>query len=1669
MRSRELWQSWGVEPAAVLGHSVGEYVAACVAGVFTLEDGLRLIAARGRLMQALPDDGAMVSVFADEATARAAIAGQEHAVSIAALNGPEQTVVSGARAAVAAIVSALATKGITSRDLEASRAFHSPLLEPMLEAFGAVAASIAFSSPRIPVVSNVTGERATADIATAEYWVRHARQPVRFQQGIETLRTLGASVFVEIGPAPILLGIARRFADEPGVQWLPSLRKGRDDWDELLAALATLYAAGSDVDWIAFDGARRRRKVAVPGHPFRRQRYWLANDGTGVRTPLTSGVVVHPLLGVRTDSPLRDVVFEQRLSADAPHYLAEHRVFGSVVFPATGYLEMALAAGRAVGGRVPAIEELVIAEPLVLPEAGDRRVHAVFTPRGDRDGAFQVFSRASESEAGEWHLHATAVVQLDGAAPAGSDPLAAIRSRCGEVASPGEHYDLFSRSGLEYGPSFRGITRLWHGSAEAVAAIELPADYAADGYTIHPALLDSCFHVLLAALPGGAAAFTGRHFYLPVSIDRLVASRAAGATVWAHARLRPLEGDQPEAFTGDITVFDESGEVLAAIAGLTAKRATAEAVKASAQRSTNAWFHTMQWQPREIAATATLAAPADWFVVDDGTAIAAAMADRLRAQEIEMQRVPAGEAPAALDAWAARARGARAARIVVFASEENRAGVDVHAEGIRSVATILGHLAALMPRLSPVAGITIVTRGATGGTDRALAGQPLLSLVSALGAEHTDTPCVSIDLDTGDAAELDLLWADLTRPGAEDQVAYRGGRRFVARLERATADALGGARATGPVTLTIGERGILDNLRLVPMTRRAPGPREVEIEVRASGLNFRDVLNALGMYPGDPGALGNECVGIVAAVGADVTHVSVGQSVMALVHGGFQSFVVAPAEWVVRAPDGMDLRAAATIPMAFTTAEYALNRLAGLKRGERVLIHAATGGVGLAAVQIALAAGAEIFATAGSDEKRALLRSLGVPHVMNSRTVEFADEIMSRTGGEGVDVVLNSLTGDAIPKSISVLRQGGRFCEIGKRGIWSDAEVAAIRPDVKLFTIFLAEVDDALIYDMLRDLAARFTAGVLQPLPMRIFPLSDAASAFRHMAQARHIGKVVIARDPDAGVTTVRADASYLITGGFGGLGLRIASALADAGARHIVLAGRSGRTPAAPTSAEATVGKADAVAALEARGVSVLAVAADVSRDEDVARLFETIASGMPPLAGIVHAAGVRDDGLLSALDSERLAGVLAPKVSGGWHLHRHSEALPLDFFVLFSSAASVLPSPAQGSYAAANGFLDALARYRRGLGLAALAINWGPWDEVGMAAGLSAREQQRWARHGVNFISPDDGARAFVRALSARAAQIAIVAADWRKFADERPGGIPLLADLVAATPATPAPRQAQAAAGTRAALVEELARAPRNRRRETVLTHVREQVRQVLALEAGFTLEPHQGLRDVGMDSLMALELRNRLQRTTGKSLPATLTFDRPTVAALSAYIADDVLKVGEDAAEAAPAAPAATAMPGAAPAAEPIAIIGIGCRMPGNAGNPDEFWDLLHAGVDAIREIPADRWDVDAYYDPNPDTPGKMYTRERRVPRSHRRVRSALLRHLAARGDQPRPAAAAAARSGVGGARACRPAAGSAARHAHRRLRRHRHLRLRAAAHEAAESGRARRLFRHRAPR
>src|SRR6516164_7780050 len=582
---------------------------------------------------------------------------------------------------------------------------------------------------------------------------------------------------------------------------------------------------------------------------------------------------------------------------------------------------------------------------------------------------------------------------------------------------------------------------------------------------------------------------------------------------------------------------------------------------------------------------------------------------------------------------------------------------------------------------------------------------PLWGMVRSLMPEAPELSITCVDVGSDLGAQAEALLAELRAEPGESQVACREGQRFVARLVRCP-DAVSPA-IEGPFRLQLKEYGSPDNLQLAPLTRQKPGRTQVEIEVKATAVNFRDVVIALGMlkdfYSREMGIerasdilLGFDCAGIVSAVGEGVTDLAVGDEVMSPAVGGAASHVIAFREAVMRIPKGVDHVTAASLPSVFWTAYHSLVQLAQLKAGERVLIHAAAGGVGLAAIQIAQAAGAEIFATA-SPGKWDYLKSQGIVHVMNSRTLDFADEILRATGGLGVDVVLNSLSGAAIERSFSVLKQGGRFVEIGRLG-GALPDEAVRRPDAKYLTFELGAliardpVESIRTGDQIRTL---FETGVLRPLPMTTFPIDNAALAYRFMQQTRHVGKIVLTLGE---TSTIRGDASYLVTGGLGGLGLKVADGLVSAGAGHVVLAGRSG-----------AIGKAQsAIEEMRRRGASVDIVQGDVSNPADAAAMIDAC-QRVAPLRGVIHAAGVLQEALVGNQSADSFAAAMAPKVRGGWELHRLTRGVPLDFFVCFSSMASLTGSPGQTNYASANAFLDSLAHHRRARGLPGLSINWG------------------------------------------------------------------------------------------------------------------------------------------------------------------------------------------------------------------------------------------------------------------------------------------------------------------------------------------------------------------------
>jgi NADPH:quinone reductase-like Zn-dependent oxidoreductase/NAD(P)-dependent dehydrogenase (short-subunit alcohol dehydrogenase family) len=674
---------------------------------------------------------------------------------------------------------------------------------------------------------------------------------------------------------------------------------------------------------------------------------------------------------------------------------------------------------------------------------------------------------------------------------------------------------------------------------------------------------------------------------------------------------------------------------------------------------------------------------------------------------------------------------------------------------------------------------------------------------------------------------------------------------------------------------------MLDRLALKPASRRAPGPGEVEVQVAAAGVNFRDVMKALGIYPMQPGDvpwLGDEFAGRVLAVGEGVD-LEIGQEVFGVAPAAFGSVISTRADYVLPKPATLAPEDAATLPVVFTTALYALTRLAHLGPGERILIHAAAGGVGQAAIQIARSIGAEIFATA-SESKRDFVRSLGVEHVYDSRTLDFADQIREDTGGRGVDVVLNHLAGDFIPASMSVLAPYGRFIEIGKRDIFANSKIGLwpFRNNLSFFAVDMDRLgrDRPAIYrDLLREVFEGFQAGIYTPLSRTVYPIQNAVSAFRFLAQGRHIGKVVLAFDSENVEQAeegfgFRGDATYLITGGLRGLGSRVAEWMTLRGARNLVLLGRD------PTS-DAAQETARRIAAVGGRATLL---SADVGVREQVDAVLAQIDASLPPLRGIVHAAGILADGILSNLDDAQFSSVFGPKAVGALNLHRATLDRDLDFFISFSSTSSLMGNPGQANYAAANAFLDRLAWLRRSQGRAAQTIHWGPWSEIGMSA---TAQGQRSFEFGVGTISPARGIEALGVVAGEDLPEIAVMPMDWARFISRLPSARtdPFLAVIRESV-------QLESDGGAVTGVLREtLLAAPAEERVPLVEQFVQAELAKVLELDPE-ALPLDQPLNTVGLDSLMALELKNRVEVGIAINLPIVSLIQGPTISQLSAEI-------------------------------------------------------------------------------------------------------------------------------------------------------------------------------------
>ena len=708
------------------------------------------------------------------------------------------------------------------------------------------------------------------------------------------------------------------------------------------------------------------------------------------------------------------------------------------------------------------------------------------------------------------------------------------------------------------------------------------------------------------------------------------------------------------------------------------------------------------------------------------------------------------------------------------------------------------------------------------------------------------------NLDVTHDVPIAAVVQELLLDGDEDQIALHGDKRFVRRL-------VFDPPAPRSTALKVQRPGLLDSLADVPRPRTAPGPHEIEIEVTHAGLNFRDVLTALGMIPPRGDALGCECVGRVAQIGDAVDNVRVGDPVMAIAAGGLASHVVTDAARAIAIPPALAPEDAATLPIVFLTALYGLQRLADLKPNQRVLIHSAAGGVGMAAVQIAQRVGAEIFATA-SPAKWDRLRELGVKHVMNSRTADFAAQIRELTGGEGVDVVLNALTGEMLRAGLDLVRPGGVFLEMGKTELFDPQEIEQRGIAYRPFDLLDAAPNEQ--QQMLRELVAGLESSAYRPLPTTVYPVAAAGEAFRFMSRGQHVGKIVLQRDA-AALRPRRHVSRHRRSRGPRGSSPPGGSSTGGAG--RVVLASRR--------SADATT--QDRIDALQA---NVEVVPTDVTDEASLRACLAHCNAGDRPLRGIVHAAGVVDDAALGNLDWPRIDSVLAPKTRGAWLLHRLTEEQPLDFLLLYSSISALVGGRGQSSYAAANAFLDALATHRRHRGLPATSVQWGPWSDVGMAAALDERQRQRIVDRGVELLDTAQATALLPALLRSPAPVVAAARFDTDRMLAHHRDRVPsLLRDttVTAREPSTPEPPPP---AEQRPPLVARLQLSAESERLELCVEAVQALCTRIME---GETIDPDAPLMDAGdrlADGSRAAQRPGRADRAVAARVAAVRPSDR-----------------------------------------------------------------------------------------------------------------------------------------------------------------------------------------------
>ncbi|MEC3919766.1 type I polyketide synthase [Nocardia sp. CDC160] len=1455
---------FGITPAAIVGHSVGEVAAAYVAGVLSLEDAVTVAYHRSRLQAATAGSGGMLAVGLTAEQTHRLIDGDPR-VDIAAINSPTSLTLSGAVDRLDEIAETLTDDGVFARRLRVEVPYHSRLMDPILEQLRVTLAGLTPRAPSVPLYSTVTGAAVTDEKWDADYWCANVRQPVRFSDAIAALLAADSQIFLEVGPHPVLSGNIRELlvgAGDTGAT-VATLDRKQPDSVSLRRTLIGLYAAGAvEPDALFPHDHPPTAYLPLPRYPWQHTR---------LHTPL-------PLFEqMRLGTPggyalLGDPDLEGRpgwllqIGSQNLPWIDDHVVAGARILPGAAYLDAALsaAASRSGGTRV-ALEGVRFVAPLVIA-ASD--VPLFETSVEDSSGRFLIRSRPATGSV--WTVNATGRLLTEGYEPSKTIP---PELDSAVDLDPDLFYSALAARGLRYGPVFRRVTAV-RANADVVVATVDGEIAAGSGHLVHPAVVDAAMQtaaLLFADAELGAGAM------VPVGVDsvRLYGPLPQELTVIARRATAA-------ALCADVEVVDGEGNPCLRLAGV---RIGALDPGADPLRRMADFFYADTMEQLEPLDPSTLPP------TDATATVVVALGPVLRAERLAAVLRPCRYLRA--DAANAELEAELAERLASAAAEPGvrEVHVCVVAGAIEDDVTALWTFKRLSVALEEYADDSY---RATLVTDRAFAlpGGPVApdsahaALAGARRVLLNEQPRLRwrlVDAEPG-VALIDLI-TELAAPGAlslnpNDEVLLRGNQRWAPVVTLPLPERIEALETAAPLAdpnanfaLDLPRSRLLSALAWRGCARPAPGAGEVEVRMRVIGLNYKDPLKVMGIlgerelaptYFGT--SPGMEGVGTVERLGPGVTTLAVGDQVAIATKDMMRRFRVVPARSAIRLPRDAE-PGICTSTTAFGTAEYALLDLARLLRGETVLIHGAAGGVGSAAIQVAKLVGARIIGTASTPERRAHILALGADHALNSRSLNFADDVLALTDGLGADVVLSTAPGEILRQNFKAVTEFGRIVEIGKADIYTGGllELANFDKNLSYFSIDLdrmCAVRPLQLAELLRRVYDKIDNGVYAALPYELFETHEVAPAFEAVVRSTRTSRVALRMDAPAPPVRPRlpdveidSTATYLITGGFGGFGLATGRWLVSKGARRLVLAGRGG-----PSSAAAR----QQLAAWRTLGVEVVEELADVTDPDAVSRLIGRAHRILSPLRGVFHAAGAVSDNRIADMDLDQLTRVYRPKVDGARNLHRAvtQAGIRLDVFVLYSSGGSMFGIFGQYNYCAANVAVEALAERWARTGVPVTCIGWGHMS--GTSGGMAAEEKAAKYLDLVGFAPIDmaDGTAYLEQALRLGVTRAAIIPVDWAKLTATFPqlGRVGRLSALVASSVRD---------SSELARLQAELRALEESKRGPAVARMLADQLAVVMGVPPE-SVDLNVPVPELGIDSLMAVEFGARVAKQLGIEL-------------------------------------------------------------------------------------------------------------------------------------------------------------------------------------------------------